>query len=105
SRNSTFPPRSARTCRCSSIEEGALSQLRQLLIRGTRSADADGLAAVDDEGVTDGEPAEVGAQPQGRRGDLLGSAHATDRFLGTDAGAALGGSSGRSEEHTSELQS
>src|SRR5699024_4501847 len=82
-------------------ERTAVPQLRQarLLIRDRRSADADGLAAVDDEGVTDGESAEVRAQPQGRRGDLLGSAHATDRFLGDDAGTALGGASGEATHH------
>lgn len=37
-------------------------------------SDSDGLSAVDDEGVADGEAAEIEAQPQHRGGDLLGLA-------------------------------
>ena len=45
---------------------------------------ADRLAAVHDEGVADGEGAEVGGQPEHGRGDLLGAAHPADRLLADD---------------------
>ena len=42
------------------------------------------LATVGDEGVSGDEGGGVGAQPDDGGGDLLGSAHASDGFLGDD---------------------
>jgi hypothetical protein len=55
------------------------------------SAASDGLAAVDDEGVSDGEGCLIGAQPQHGVGDLLGLSHPSDGFLVKYGLASFGG--------------
>src|SRR5215213_10525417 len=48
------------------------------------------VAAVDDQRVPDDERGRVRTQPEHRRRDLLGLAHASDRLLGDDPRHALG---------------
>src|SRR5215204_6754581 len=55
---------------------------------------SDGLAAVDDHRVADGEGGLVGAQPEHGGGDLLRAAHASDWLLRDDRSAALVGVAG-----------
>jgi hypothetical protein len=56
-------------------------------------------SAVYDHGVADRERGFVGAQPQDGGRDLLGPAHAADRLLGNDGGAAFVGLAGEAAHH------
>ena len=57
------------------------------------------MAAVSDHGVSGDEGGCVGAQPDDGGGDLLGSAHASDGFLGDDSVAAFVGTFGEAVHH------
>src|SRR5439155_27214666 len=70
-----------------------------LCVRVTGDPRSGGLAAVDDHCVADRERRLVGAQPEHRGGDLLGPAHAADRLLGDDGGAAFVGVAGEAAHH------
>jgi len=57
------------------------------------------LATFGDEGVSGDEGGGVGAQPDDGGGDLLGSAHASDGFLGDDPVPAFVGAFGEAVHH------
>src|SRR3954465_15015196 len=71
-------------------------QLGSVIAFGPRSG---GLAAVDDHRMTDRERGFLRAQPQHGGGDLLGAAHAADRLLGNDGGAAFIAVAGEAAHH------
>lgn len=52
-----------------------------MLVRRPSWVGSIGLAAVDHEGVSDGERSFVGAEERDRSGDLLRPAHAANRYL------------------------
>src|SRR6476661_9056775 len=66
---------------------------------GWGGAGLDGLAAVDDHRVPDGEGGLVRAEPEHRRGDLLRATETADRFLGDDGRVALLGAAGEAPDH------